>query len=55
MNIEFIIVVVVFVILLSFQYTLNAILVELKEIKNILKKQRIYQLLEEREDESDQE
>lgn len=54
MDIKLIIGVIVFVILLSFQYTLNEILKELKEIKNMLKRQMIFRFKEEEgKDESD--
>lgn len=38
MNSELIIIVIIFIILISYQYTLNLILRELREIKNLLKR-----------------
>lgn len=38
MDAKFVISVIIFIILISYQYTLNLILRELREIKNLLKK-----------------
>lgn len=41
MDLKIIIIMILFIILIGYQYTLNKILLELKEIKNIIKYEKI--------------